>query len=225
MKKQIVRNYQELLQNIEKAALASHRKKEDVHLIAVTKGQPVENIIPLYEAGCRDFGESRIQEALVKIEFLPKDINWHFVGNLQKNKVQKAIEKFHLVQSVDSIELGLKISACAGALNMIMPILLEVNISKEKTKHGFLEEELSDAFERLLKLPNIKIKGLMGMGPLTKDLNLIRHSFSCLKKLSDALFLPMLSMGMSQDYELAIQEGATHLRIGSLLFKESLNTP
>lgn len=223
MKDRIINNYNQLLKNIERVALDCGRCSQEINLVAVTKGQPLESMLPLYEAGCRHFGESRIQEALLKKEKLPPDIHWHLIGNLQKNKVSKAIDTFDLIQSVDSLELATKISKCANEKNVTIPILLEVNISGEFSKHGFTEIELLASFQELLNLPGIAIKGLMGMGPISKDENLIESCFHKLKKTAQKLenftILPILSMGMSHDYELAIREGATMLRVGSFLFK------
>lgn len=196
----------------------------NISLVAVTKGQPLENILPLYEAGCRDFGESKLREAFSKMEESPKDIKWHLIGTLQKNKVRKVIGRFHLIHSVDSFDLALKISDCSQKLNMVTDILLQVNISKEPAKHGFREDELLADFEKLQNLPAIKIKGLMTMAPLTDDESIICHCFRGLKLLQEKLMkqshhpLNILSMGMSSDYKLAIQEGTTLLRLGSTLF-------
>jgi hypothetical protein len=197
----------------------------DVTLVAVTKGHSIDEILPLYDAGCRNFGENRIQDALQKINETPKDILWHHIGTLQKNKVRKAIENFMLIHGVDSFELAEKISECSLELEKVTPILLQVNTSGEITKHGFSEESLRACFEKLVLLPGIKIDGLMTMAPLIDDENIIRSCFSRLRLLKERLnneffgiSMKTLSMGMSHDYKFAIEEGATMLRVGSALF-------
>jgi pyridoxal phosphate enzyme (YggS family) len=216
-------NYKQVLDNIAKAAQACGRKAEEITLVTATKKHTWQEILLLYEAGCRHFGESRLQEALPKIEEAPQDIQWHLIGTLQKNKVSKAIGKFDLIHSVDSFELAKKISECSLTPSSI---LLQVNISKEATKHGFSEEALYASFDQLLALPSIKIEGLMTMAPYTNDESIIRRSFSGLRILLENLNrqlpqkLTTLSMGMSHDYLLAIEEGATMLRIGSAIFNQ-----
>jgi len=189
----------------------------DALLVAVTKGRSIDEIMRLYEKGIRDFGENRVQEALVKIEALPKDIRWHFIGKLQKNKVSKVIGKFHLIHSVDTCELAYSISR--GAKEQITSILLQVNTSGEESKSGLSAEEWEAEIPALKKLPNLAIKGLMTMAPLTDDVSVIRHCFAALRKLRDKWGLKELSMGMSQDYKIALEEGATMVRIGRKLYE------
>lgn len=227
LKSQIQFNLDELYKKIERATHRSLRKFEDVNLIAVTKYQSLEALKILYSLGVREFGENRIQEALEKIENLPKDINWHLIGTLQKNKVVKALNSFKLIHSVDSLDLALKIGMTSETLGLITPILLQVNISEELTKHGFRKDEVYQNFEKLNSIPGIAIKGLMTMAPLKSDEKALRATFSGLRSLKDELNrqvqnnpLEILSMGMSQDFEVAIEEGATHLRIGSYLFRK-----
>jgi PLP dependent protein len=215
-------NYFQILEKIAKVAKTSGRDPQEITLIAVTKNHTWEEILPLYEAGCRHFGENRLPEALTKIENAPQDIHWHFIGSLQKNKARKTAENFTLIHSVDSEELAIKISEC----KQNTPILLQVNISGEATKHGFSEKSLLECFERLFSLPSLKIEGLMTMAPLTDNKEIIRQTFRGLRLLQEKLNthvpknkqLKTLSMGMSHDFELAIEEGATHLRIGSAIF-------
>lgn len=214
----IQENYAKVLENISKIT------KEEIILVAVTKGRPIEDVLSLYHLGCRDFGENRLPDAFSKIENTPSDIKWHFIGSLQKNKVRKAIGHFALIHGVDSYELASKISECSLELGTVSPVLFQVNTSGEATKHGFSEELLLENFDKLKSLPGLKIEGLMTMAPLSEDEKIIRKCFSGLRELQEKLnnksnTLKTLSMGMSHDYEIALQEGATMLRIGSALFQ------
>jgi pyridoxal phosphate enzyme (YggS family) len=216
--KRITDNYSKICEDISKV-------NHHVTLVAVTKGHPIENILPLYHAGCRNFGENRIQDALLKISDLPQDISWHHIGTLQKNKVRKGIENFVLIQGVDSFELCAKISECSVERNQVTPILFQVNTSCETTKHGFSSKSLQACFHKTLLLPGIKSKGLMTMAPLTNDERVVRNCFLSLRLLLEELNAEFpdesrktLSMGMSHDYKLALEEGSTMVRIGSALF-------
>lgn len=179
-------------------------------LVAVTKGHPWEECKFLYDEGIRDFGENRALEALQKIEEAPQDARWHYIGTLQKNKVSKVVGKVDLIHSVDSFELAKKI-AMTGA----QKVLLQVNI---RHQHGFKPEELREIYPELTALDNLKIEGLMTMAPNTSDTALIRDTFREVRLLRDELGLKELSMGMSGDWRIALEEGATLLRIGSALF-------
>ncbi len=202
----------------------------NVKIIAVTKYANQEQIFEAYNLGIRDFGESYLQDAIEKISRKsqyedPKDlINWHFIGRLQKNKVKQVVGKFYLIHSVDSLELAELISKVADGNKLIQDILLQVNISREETKTGFTREYLKDSFGKLIKLPNIRIKGLMTIAPKTDDKNLIRECFSSLSNLKEELNRNLmtdireLSMGMSNDYKTAVECGTTMLRIGRGLF-------
>lgn len=188
-------------------------------LIAVTKGRTPETILPYYGAGIRDFGENRAQEALVKIQKLPTDIRWHFIGHLQSNKVKDVLGKFFLIHSVDSLALLRKINSQAEELNLTQDVLLEVNVSEEKTKYGFRgEDEVKGVLELSSQLTHVRILGLMTMAPYGADENELRRVFSSLRRMRDRLGLTHLSMGMSDDFGIAVQEGATMLRIGRALF-------
>ncbi|KIC75476.1 UPF0001 protein [Neochlamydia sp. TUME1] len=219
-------NYRALQQEIAETAHACNRKIEDIKLIAVSKKQPWEFIFPLYQEGCRNFGENRIQEALPKIKQAPPDCYWHFIGPLQKNKVRKAVGPFVLIHSVDSLDLANKIAEVSKQLNLITAILLQVNTSQEQSKQGMTCEECYQNFNDFLSLPHLDVQGLMTMAPLTDNEKIIAKSFERLRRLKEALLkdykpsnqLPHLSMGMSQDYKLAIREGATLLRIGSKIW-------
>ncbi len=194
------------------------RNPADITLIAVTKYANLETIREAYGFGLRTFGESRIPAALDKLARLPSDIAWHFIGHLQSNKVGKAIGRFSLIHSVDSCELAQKISLASIQNSCTTPILLQVNTSGEPSKQGFTSDTCRRHFLDLSRLPGISIDGLMTMAPLTDDTNVIRACFSHLRILRDDLKLRHLSMGMSHDFPIAIEEGATLLRIGSALF-------
>lgn len=200
----------------------------DVKLVAVTKTVDVETIHKAYEQGLRDFGESRIQEAIPKMQLLSdlKDINWHFIGHLQTNKVKKC-KDFYMIQSISSMEL-LDLLAKLS-MQKRMNILIEVNSSRETSKSGVLLENIESFFDTLIKknYHNIfSIRGLMTIGPLTDDRLRIRESFKMTKKLYDniqklfSIKFDTLSMGMSNDYDIAIEEGSTMIRIGSKIFGE-----
>ncbi len=220
-------NYHGLLQNIAAVAYQCGRNPADIDLIAVTKGIEWNVFRGLYQFGVRDFAENRLQEAEEKISKTPEDIFWHFIGPIQKNKVRKIIQSFELIHSVDSFECAEKISTCSLEEDYTTRILLQVNTSGEEAKHGFSEEEARRYFEKIWSLPGIKVEGFMTIAPLTDDEKIIRKCFAKLWNLRDefvihsggAFSLPHLSMGMSNDYPLAILEGATLLRIGSALFE------
>lgn len=220
-------NYHRVQEEIATAAQRCGRDPADILLVAVSKGHNWEQVQPAYEAGCRNFGENRLQEALPKISEAPQDVQWHFIGTLQKNKVVKVIHNFSLIHSVDNLELAQKISECSSELGKTTRILLEVNTSGEPTKHGLNTEQWSQVFDTVLALPGIRLEGLMTMAPLTDDEKRIGKCFADLRifrerlalRAGDKASLQHLSMGMSHDYPLAIAEGATIVRIGTAIFK------
>ncbi len=197
-----------------------------VTLVVVTKGRSYEEVYSAYEEGARHFGENRVPEALEKISQLPSDIHWHFIGSLQKNKVRKVLGHFDLIHSVDSLELAKKISEVSEEMGRTTSILLQANTSGEEAKHGYAPEQWISDFKALLRLPSLDVQGLMTMAPLTEDEDTIRRCFAGLRSLRDSLqdsfgrSLPHLSMGMSNDYRIAIEEGATLVRIGSAIFNQ-----
>jgi PLP dependent protein len=210
--------------------IKSELNAKHVTLVAVSKTKPVEDILALYELGQRDFGENYVQELVEKHEQLPKDIRWHFIGHLQSNKVKYIAPFVHLIHGVDSEKLLKEINKQAAKLNKVIDVLLQIHIAKEETKFGLDEEELNliiSQFENL-KIENIRVCGLMGMASFSEDMNLVRSEFQYLKTLfdkcsalqlsSDNYQLSTLSMGMSSDYKIAMEEGSTMVRIGSLLF-------
>ncbi len=209
-----------------KAALDS----KGVTLVAVSKTKPVEDIIELYNLGHRDFGENYVQELAEKHEKLPKDIRWHFIGHLQSNKVKYIAPFVHLIHGVDSFRLLQEINKQGTKNNRITNCLLQVYIAKEETKFGLDETELKELLENSLinQLTNIQITGLMGMASFSDDMELVRAELKNLKTLFEKhsihqisnARLQTLSMGMSSDYQIAVEEGSNMVRIGSLLFGE-----
>jgi pyridoxal phosphate enzyme (YggS family) len=209
---------------IDEAAVRSKRQAADVTLLAVTKTMSIETIQKAYEAGLRDFGENRVQEALQKMGSLPSDVRWHLIGQLQSNKINKIIGKFVLIHSVDSLHLAETLSSRVGSGNQ--EVLLEVNTSGEASKGGVTPEEAVVAAEKMMKLPALELRGLMTVGPLTEDLQKQREAFKKLKGLFESIrqknghetSFSVLSMGMSGDFEMAIEEGSTLVRVGRALF-------
>lgn len=200
-------------------------------LLAVSKLQPVEKIRDLYSQGQRRFGENYVQEALDKQEALSDlaDIEWHLIGHLQKNKAKYVVGKFHLIHSVESLELAQVLSRQCESKNVQQNILIQVNLAHEETKSGFDKADVLKAWSELIRLPNLHIMGLMTMPPLTETGSEVRHYFTELRELRDELKKqtdtaahPMteLSMGTSHDYRVAIEEGATIVRLGTILFGE-----
>ncbi len=192
-------------------------------LVAVSKTKPVEDIQALYDLGQRDFGENYVQELIDKEAALPKDIHWHFIGHLQSNKVKYIAPFVHLIHGVDSEGLLKEINKQAIKNNRIIDCLLQVHIATEETKFGFDEQELLNL--KIAQFENVNIKGLMGMASFSNDMNLVRSEFKKLKTIYNQLSTlnlkpATLSMGMSGDYKIALEEGSNMVRIGSLLFGE-----
>ena len=189
-------------------------------LIAVSKTKPVEDILEAYEAGIRDFGENHVQEILEKYNKLPKDIRWHMIGHLQTNKVKDIIGKVYLIHSVDSIKLAKEINKQANKKNIIVNVLIELNIANEDSKYGFKVEEIDTAIKEITLLDNIKVLGLMCVAPYTIRPEDNRKYFKLMKQLKDKYNLEILSMGMSNDYKIALEEGSTYIRVGTKIFGE-----
>lgn len=190
---------------------------EGVKLVCVSKFHPSEAILEAYNASERDFGESRVQELLPKYESLPRDIRWHFIGHLQTNKVRAIIPFVYMIQSVDSLRLLETINREAERIQRRVKVLLEVHVAREETKTGFAPDELPADFTAY---PWVEVCGIMGMATQTDDTQEIHRCFHALKTICDARQLPILSMGMSHDYLLAIEEGSTLVRIGTTIFGE-----
>ena len=221
-------NLNNVLENIEKICNESNRSKEDVLLLAVSKTKSNELIMEAYNEGIRDFGENYVQELVDKINSLPKDIRWHMIGHLQRNKVKYIAGRVELIHSVDSIRLAEEISKYCIKENVPQDILLEVNMGREESKWGFLEEEVIDAVKLISSLPNITIKGLMTSAPYIEDFWKNEEIFHKMKQLSvdiqqeniDNVYMDILSMGMSNDYIAAVKCGSTIVRVGSSIFGE-----
>ena len=193
--------------------------------VAVSKTKPVDDIEKIYNLGHKEFGENKVQELLEKYDKLPKDIKWHMIGHLQTNKIKKVIPIISLIQSVDSLKLLKKINNEAIKINKVISCLLQINISNENNKYGFSIDQIREIFnnETLKDFKFIRIKGLMGMASFTENKNQIRIEFNNLKKIFDELKikypeLKIISMGMSGDYKIAIEEGSNMIRIGSKIF-------
>ena len=193
--------------------------------VAVSKTKPVDDIEKIYNLGHKEFGENKVQELLDKVDKLPKDIKWHMIGHLQTNKIKKVIPIISLIHSVDSLKLLKKINNEAIKINKVISCLLQINISNENNKYGFTIDQIREIFnnEVLKDFKFIRIKGLMGMASFTENENQIRIEFKNLKKIFDELKikypeLKIISMGMSGDYKIAIEEGSNMIRIGSKIF-------
>ncbi|MBV9962548.1 MAG: YggS family pyridoxal phosphate-dependent enzyme [Parafilimonas sp.] len=207
--------------------LVEECKQKNVTLVAVSKTKPVEDILELYNLGQRDFGENYVQELIEKEKQLPKDIRWHFIGHLQSNKVKQIIDFVHLIHGIDSLKLLQEINKQSEKINRITKCLLQVHIAQEETKFGLDEKEINliiSEFENL-KMKNVNVVGLMGMASFTNDENRIRKEFQYLQSLQQKLQienfkLSTLSMGMTADYKIAIEEGSNMIRVGSLIFGE-----
>ena len=197
---------------------------ENVNLVCVSKFHPNESILEAYQTGERVFGESKVQELCTKYETLPKDIQWHFIGHLQSNKVKYIVGFVDLIHGVDSLKLLSEIDKQAAKSDRTVNCLLQVHIAAEETKFGFSPDEIKIALKEALAYKNVKIKGLMGMATFTDNTEQVKNEFRLLKSIFDELKshsdseFSILSMGMSNDFRLAIEEGSTMVRIGSSIF-------
>ena len=213
---------------MEEACRVSGRNPEEVSLIAVSKTKPVSMLQEAYDAGCRDFGENKVQEIMDKIDRLPSDIRWHMIGHLQTNKVKYIVGKVFLIHSVDSLHLAEAISKEAVKQNTTVNILIEVNVAKEDTKYGAMAEDTVSLVEKIALLPGIYVKGLMTIAPYVENPQENRQYFVKLRQLAvdikskniDNVHMDILSMGMTGDYMVAIEEGATYVRVGTGIFGE-----
>ena len=211
-------------ESIQAAATRSGRSRDEVELVAVSKTHPPEAVGQAIACGQTLFGESRVQEARAKIAECPAAARWHFIGHLQKNKVRQALPLFELIHSVDSLDLAQDVDRIAAELGSRPRVLLEVNVAGEASKHGFGPDALRPQMEALLALPRLEIEGLMAIPPVSAEPEDSRRYFAALRELRDALQqefgvqLGSLSMGMSGDFEVAIEEGATLVRVGTALF-------
>ena len=209
--------------------ITKYKQVEDVTFVAVTKTRSIEDIKEVVATGVVDLGENRVQELLEKYPHFDKNIRWHLIGTLQKNKVKYIIDKVHLIHSVDSISLLEEINSQAKKNGICMNVLLQLNISKEESKHGFYEENIVEAIQTASNFENIKVVGLMTMAPDTEDVAIIRNIFKKIRNIFDDLMqisekygnieMCILSMGMSNDFELALKEKSNLIRVGRIIYK------
>jgi len=221
-------NLNQVRENIKKACEKAGRNPEEVTLLAVSKTKPVSMLQEAYDNGCRDFGENKVQEIMDKVPQLPSDIRWHMIGHLQRNKVKYIIDKCQLIHSVDSLRLAQELSSQAEKKHVHTDILVEVNIAQEESKFGASREETIQLIENISKLPHISVKGLMTIAPFVTNPEDNRVYFRQIRELSvdimkkniDNVTMSILSMGMTGDYMVAIEEGATIVRVGTGIFGE-----
>ena len=219
-------NLRDVEKRIEEACKRCNRDPKEVTLIAVSKTKPVEMLQEVYDAGARNFGENKVQEIMDKYDHLPQDIHWHMIGHLQRNKVKYIVDKVQMIHSVDSLRLAETIDKEAKKKNVTVPILIEVNVAEEDSKFGLSLEEVTALAEEISKLSNIRVCGLMTVAPFVEDPEENREVFRSLKKLSvdiaakniNNVTMSVLSMGMTNDFEVAVEEGATMVRVGTAIF-------
>lgn len=224
----IKENIKVVLENIKQAAIKADRNPQNVRLIAVSKTKPVTMLQECYDAGIRDFGENKVQELVEKFELLPKDIKWHMIGHLQTNKVKYIIDKVYMIHSVDSLKLAEEISRQAQKHNVTVNVLIEVNVAEEASKFGVSLAEAPDLIREISRLPGVNVKGLMTVAPYVVNPEENRQYFVSLNQLCvdimqkniDNVNIDVLSMGMTGDYEIAVEEGATFVRVGTGIFGE-----
>ena len=221
-------NLRDIEERITSTCISCGRTRNEVLLIAVSKTKPLTLLEEAYACGIRDFGENRVQELSQKAESMPKDIRWHMIGHLQKNKVKAAVRHAYMIHSVDSISLAQAISVEAVKQSKTISVLLEVNVAGEESKFGYSPSEVLTDISEIAALPNIRIKGLMTIAPFTDTAETNRDYFKQLKELAvdirnkniDNVDMDVLSMGMSGDFQVAIEEGATMVRVGTSIFGE-----
>lgn len=227
-KDDLLNNLAAVEERVAAACKRAGRDRSEVTLIAVSKTKPVEDLQVIYDAGIREFGENKVQELTGKIPELPDDIDWHLIGHLQRNKVKYIVDKVKLIHSVDSYRLAEEINIQAKKHNITVPILIEVNAANEASKFGVRIEECKQLCEEISHLENISIQGLMTIAPNVVVSEENRQFFHKIKDLSvdiakeniDNVSMRILSMGMTNDFEVAIEEGATHVRVGTAIFGE-----
>lgn len=220
----VARNLESIRLRISNAAVQAGRDPASIRLVAVSKTHPADTVREAVEEGQVVFGENKVQEGAAKIPLLPSSLEWHFIGHLQSNKIRKALPLFQLFHGVDTLALAQDMDRIAQESGCFPKVLLEVNVSGEGTKHGFTPDELRNRIGELLALPRVQVVGLMTMAPYSEDPNAARPFFAALRGLRDHLEeatgtpLPELSMGMSGDFEAAIAEGSTLVRLGTAIF-------
>jgi len=215
----IAENLRHIRDRIESAAARVGRNPGDIRLLPVTKSVGVDETKVLVDLGCTDLGENRTEEARAKIEAVRESVVWHMIGHIQRRKVRDVVSLYDRVDSVNRIALAESLDRACGEADKVLPVLLEVNVSGEATKGGFTPGELPDAIDRIASMSNLKVEGLMTMAPLADDLESTRPVFAGLRELAEKHDLKKLSMGMTNDFEIAVEEGSTEVRIGRALFK------
>lgn len=221
-------NYSHVLEEVKKSCKKADRSEDSVTLIAVSKTKPVEMIREAIEYGIIDFGENKVQEMCNKMEVIPEKLNWHLIGHLQTNKVKYIVDKAYLIHSVDSIKLASTINELAQKKGVVCNILVEVNVAGEESKFGIKPSECESFIREISRYKNIKVRGLMTIAPFVENPEDNRVYFASLKKLLvdinrkniDNVSMDVLSMGMTNDYEVAVEEGATLVRVGTGIFGE-----
>ncbi|MCR5458929.1 MAG: YggS family pyridoxal phosphate-dependent enzyme [Acetatifactor sp.] len=221
-------NLEKVRGNIFHACERAGRKAEDVTLIAVSKTKPLEDLREAYEAGARDFGENKVQELVDKIPEMPTDVRWHMIGHLQRNKVKYIVDKVYMIHGVDSLRLAEEISKEAVKHEVVVRILMEVNVAEEESKFGITVADAPKLAEEIAKLPGVSLQGLMTIAPYVENPEENREIFAKLRQLAvdisrkniDNISMNVLSMGMTGDYQVAIEEGATCVRVGTGIFGE-----
>ncbi len=221
-------NITEIRQRIVAACTRAGREPENVTLIAVSKTKPISMIEEAYETGSRDFGENKAQDMRDKHDAMEPDIRWHFIGHLQTNKIKYVVGRAHMIHSVDSLHLAQAIEAECVKKNVDMPVLIEVNVAGEESKFGVTPEETEHLIRKISILPHLKVTGLMTIAPFVQNPEENRQYFRKLhdlyidiqSKSIDNVSMSVLSMGMTGDFEIAIEEGATHVRVGTGIFGE-----
>ena len=222
----IKRNLLEIEKNIQQACSRANRNRDEVTLVVVTKNQPSTLILETYDAGVRHFGENRAQEFMTKCDILPQDVTWHMIGHLQRNKVKDIVGKVRLIHSVDSLRLAKAIEKECLKRNLTADILVEVNVAEEESKFGIRVDEVELFVKQLSEFKYVQVKGLMTIAPFVDNPETNREVFARLKKLSvdiegqniDNVTMGVLSMGMTNDYHVAIEEGSTMIRVGTAVF-------
>lgn len=224
----IAQNLHQVQENIKKACEKANRDPAEVTLIAVSKTKPVSMLQEAYNEGVRTFGENKVQEIMDKYGQLPQDIEWHMIGHLQRNKVKYIADKVTMIHSLDSLRLAETIESEASKHNRVIPVLIEVNVAMEESKFGISVDEVLPFVQELSKFPHLRVNGLMTIAPYVENPEENRQIFRKLKKLSvdieekniNNINMSVLSMGMTGDYQVAIEEGATMVRVGTGIFGE-----
>ena len=226
MNEHMKENIEEVRSRIENACRKAGRDPSEVTLIAVSKTMPVEDLLRARELGMKHFGENKVQEIVDKYDQIPKDQTWHMIGHLQRNKVKYIIDKVAMIHSVDSLRLAEAISKEAVKKDVVMPVLIEVNVAGEESKFGVSPDDVKQLVKEISVLPNIRVKGLMTIAPFVENGEENRPVFRRLREISvdiaqeniDNVCMNVLSMGMTVDYDVAVEEGATMVRVGTAIF-------